>query len=158
MIPSKWCIDTIKPKAFYQLWFRSHIKISSHLTYTAEILLSCATLPMCASMHLSQSALGYVVCFSDLLNSRVSVLTAKKIYCGMIWNAYLHTSQRKIVDNETQRIPMFWWKLSKCLKQHPCQDILKYLRILLKIIKKSSQRLILIEKLPKLHERYFSWF
>ena len=76
-------MNTIKPKTFYPLWFRSHIKISSHLIYTAEILCSCATLPMCASMHLSQSALGYVVCFSDILNSRVSVLTAKKFVVGL---------------------------------------------------------------------------
>ena len=33
-------------------------------------------------MHLSQSALGYIVCFSDILNSRVSVLTAKKFVMG----------------------------------------------------------------------------
>ena len=53
---------------------------------------------------------------------------------------------------------MFWWKLSKCSKQRPCQDILTYLRTLLKIIKKSSLRIVLMEKLPRLHERYFWWF
>ena len=57
--------------------------LSQHtLTYTAEILLSCVTVPMCASMHLRESAVGYVVCFSDILNSKFSVLTANKFVMG----------------------------------------------------------------------------
>ena len=57
---------------------KSYIKILSDLTCTCEILLSSTTVPVCALIYLSQSALGFAMFFLEILNSRVSVLTANR--------------------------------------------------------------------------------